>query len=27
MDLHYLSDAVAGAVLGIAVGIAMLLLI
>ncbi len=27
MDLHYLSDAVAGAVLGITVGIAMLLLI
>ena len=27
MDLHYLSDAVAGAVLGIMVGIAMLLLI
>ena len=27
MDLHYLSDAVAGTVLGIAVGIAMLLLI
>ncbi len=27
MDLHYLSDAVAGAALGIAVGIAMLLLI
>jgi undecaprenyl-diphosphatase len=27
MDLHYLSDALAGAVLGIAVGIAMVLLI
>ena len=27
MDLHYLSDALAGAVLGIAVGIAMVLLV